>query len=255
MNPSLGPESAPVVVGSGSEDKVRVVPSRVGLKRRELGWREQSEEKDRVKLHNGVYPSLPNQTVITEVFKHSFLSGAQIFNWVFLHKGSSYQRRWRRTTTRVTRPRSMVDSINRNPRTSTRSICLSWIPLTSDTIKKLCSCMDSLRLSASTEEVDPRAACAENEARTESLLTWSVMVPHWWKYAVYLSQRVMVGPTRSCPSAHYAEAKTERPATVLLGSDQFQKIPSSVILSDTVDQHWVASVLDSYLPSLQGKTV
>ena len=63
-----------------------------------------------------------------------------------------------------------MDSINRNPRTSTRSICLSWIPLTSDTIKKLCSCMDSLRLSASTEEVDPRAACAENEARTESLL-------------------------------------------------------------------------------------
>jgi len=37
MNPSLGPESAPVVVGSGSEDEVRVVPSRVGLKRRELG--------------------------------------------------------------------------------------------------------------------------------------------------------------------------------------------------------------------------
>lgn len=130
------------------------------------------------KLYNGAYPSLPNQTIITEVFKHSFLSGAQVFNRVFLHKDSTYQRRWGCTTTWVTRPRSMVDSINRNPRTSTRSICLSWVPWTSDAIRKLCSCMGSLRLSANTEEADPRAACAENGARTESPLTWSVKVPH-----------------------------------------------------------------------------
>lgn len=35
MNPSLGPELVPVVVGSGGEEEVRVVARRVGLKRRE----------------------------------------------------------------------------------------------------------------------------------------------------------------------------------------------------------------------------
>jgi hypothetical protein len=37
MNPSRVPEPTPVVVGSGGEEEVSVVPSRVGLKRRELG--------------------------------------------------------------------------------------------------------------------------------------------------------------------------------------------------------------------------
>jgi len=40
MNPSWGPDIAPVVVGRGGEEDVRVVARRVGLKRRDEGWTE-----------------------------------------------------------------------------------------------------------------------------------------------------------------------------------------------------------------------
>lgn len=40
MKPSCGPELVLVVVGSGGEEEVKVVASRVGLKRREEGYLE-----------------------------------------------------------------------------------------------------------------------------------------------------------------------------------------------------------------------
>lgn len=84
MKPSCGPELVPVEVGRGGEEEVKVVERRVGLKRRDEGLTGTlSIRNDQIK-NPQPYPSLPNETIVTQVFQHGFLSAAQVLGRVFL---------------------------------------------------------------------------------------------------------------------------------------------------------------------------
>jgi hypothetical protein len=74
MNPSLGPELVPVEVGRGGEEDVNVVARRVGLKRRDEGCIERSDTSSLIDTRRNL--SLPNEAVVTQVFKHRLLAYA-----------------------------------------------------------------------------------------------------------------------------------------------------------------------------------
>lgn len=77
----------PALVGSNGVDEVRVVASRVGLKRRdEACIQSTSEVKSNDRTNNTDF-ALPEETVISEVIKHCFLCLAQIFGKIFLREG------------------------------------------------------------------------------------------------------------------------------------------------------------------------
>lgn len=110
-------------VGSGGEDDVKVVARRVGLNLREVGWRKLRMEGVVILAHTRL--SLPNKPVVSKILQHGFLSTAQIFNGIPLGRVSANLRF--RLVLKCTRPSSIVESMNKKLRTSTRSICLSFI--------------------------------------------------------------------------------------------------------------------------------
>ena len=71
-------------VGRGGEEEVKVVARRVGLKRRDEGFDgDIKHPEDQVK-NLQLYFSLPNETIVTQVFQHGSLSAAQVLGRVFL---------------------------------------------------------------------------------------------------------------------------------------------------------------------------
>ena len=124
MKPSCGPELVPVEVGRGGEEEVKVVERRVGLKRRDEGLTGTLSIRDDQIKNPQPYPSLPNETIVTQVFQHGFLSAAQVLCRVFLcSTDQNYNLLC--MIEEFTLPNSMVESMKMNPKTSTKSICRS----------------------------------------------------------------------------------------------------------------------------------
>ena len=78
MNPSLGPELVPVLVGRGGDEEVSVVARRVGLKRRDVGWFGEPYGYGCRAWTVCTNPLLPNKAVIAKVLKHRLLTRAEI---------------------------------------------------------------------------------------------------------------------------------------------------------------------------------
>ena len=70
------------------------------------------------------YMTLPDDAVIAEILEHRGLRRAQVFDGVFL--GMCSPAGTEREKRGLTRPSSIVESMNRKLRTSTKSICRSW---------------------------------------------------------------------------------------------------------------------------------